>query len=151
VQAGDRRAGRRVWSPLASGFLTGKYTRADYGVVGDGRIAAFGGSVRGRPYGEREWRILDVLREVAGQLGRTPAEVALAWVTNRRGVSSTLIGARNAQQLDANMRALGVELPLEATARLDAASEPEPAFPYQLFTGELGRSFAHGGASVRRC
>jgi aryl-alcohol dehydrogenase-like predicted oxidoreductase len=138
------------WSPLASGFLTGKYTRGDDGVVGDGRIAAFGGSVPGRPYGDREWRILDVLREVAGELGRPPAEVALAWVTSRRGVSSTLIGARTTQQLDANMRALEVELPPEAAARLDAASEPEPAFPYRLFTGELGRSFAHGGASVRR-
>jgi aryl-alcohol dehydrogenase (NADP+) len=63
------------------------------------------------------------------------AEVALAWVTDRPGVTSTILGARTLDQLDTNLKAAGLHLTAEETATLDAASDPRPPdYPY----GELG-------------
>lgn len=138
------------WSPLRSGFLTGKYERGPDGAVGEGRIREFGGDPSGRSYSERDWSALDVLRDVASELGRTPAEVALAWVARRPAVASTLIGARTPEQLETNLRALEVELPDTAADRLEEAGRPASAFPYWMFTGALLQNFAHGGANVAR-
>jgi aryl-alcohol dehydrogenase-like predicted oxidoreductase len=132
-----REAGLAVtpWSPLASGFLAGKYRREDGQVVGSGRLQAVKGS--GNPvfekFTERNWGILDVLREVASEAGRSPAEIALAWVTRQPGVTSTLVGATRVEQLDTALASLSVELAPEAWARLDAASRLERGHPYQYF------------------
>jgi aryl-alcohol dehydrogenase-like predicted oxidoreductase len=139
------------WSPLASGFLAGKYRRGAGGAgEGEGRLATVRGS--GNPvfdkFTERNWRILDVLREVAAALGRTPAEVALRFVATRPGVTSTIVGATRLEQLEANLGALAVELPPELEARLEEASRPEPVFPYLFFTPAM-RAGIDGGASVR--
>jgi aryl-alcohol dehydrogenase-like predicted oxidoreductase len=95
---------------------------------------------------ERTWRIVDAVRKIAADRGVTMAEIALAWVTARPAVSSTILGARDAAQLEANLRAADLQLTADETAELDAASNPgAPDYPY----GELGaeqrnRSLAGG-------
>jgi aryl-alcohol dehydrogenase (NADP+) len=84
---------------------------------------------------ERTWRVIDAVQRIAGQRGVSMAEVALAWVTDRPAVTSTILGARTTGQLDTNLRAAGLHLSAAETAELDAASDPHPAdYPY----GQLG-------------
>ncbi len=103
------------WSPLASGFLAGKYKR---GEEGEGRLQTLSGS--GNPAFEKRtdhnWPILDVLLDAAKELGRPAAEVALNWVARQRGVSSTIIGATKMSQLASNLRALDFTIPPEVRA-----------------------------------
>jgi aryl-alcohol dehydrogenase-like predicted oxidoreductase len=137
------------WSPLASGFLAGKYRREGGAVIGAGRLEVVRGS--GNPafekFTERNWAILEVLREVAAELERTPAEVALAWVIGRPGVTSTLVGATRPEQLEGSLAALALELPAAALARLEAASRLDPGQPYTFFADPL-RGMVNG-ARVR--
>ena len=134
------------WSPLAGGFLSGKYQRGDDEVVGDGRLA--GDNPLGQtPFTDRNWEILDVLRLVASEVRKTPAEVALAWTTKRAGVDSVLIGASSPEQIVSNIAALQIELTSEHTRSLDAASAPPPAFPWNAFGGGVRRSI-FGGTEV---
>jgi aryl-alcohol dehydrogenase (NADP+) len=87
---------------------------------------------RGTP---RTWEVIDAVQKAAAERGVSMAEIALAWVTDRPGVTSTILGARTAGQLEANLRAAGLHLSAEETAALDAASDPRATdYPY----GELG-------------
>jgi len=113
------------WSPLAGGVLTGKYTRdkrPEEGRSSSGWINPT----------ERDYDIIDVLVDVAEKVGATPAQVALKWVQDRPGVTSTIIGARTLEQLDANLAALDVDLPDDQRARLDEVSAQPQAFPYDF-------------------
>jgi aryl-alcohol dehydrogenase-like predicted oxidoreductase len=120
------------WSPLASGLLAGKYKR---GAQGGGRLDTV--STSGNPvfekFTERNFKIVDVLLEVAGQLGRPPAEVALNWAATQPGISSVIIGATKTTQLESNLRALDFTIPAELRSRLDEASRLERAHPYEFF------------------
>jgi aryl-alcohol dehydrogenase-like predicted oxidoreductase len=111
------------WGPLKSGFLSGKYTRGSNGSVDTRR-----GELVGAP-SERDFDVIDVLHEVAAEVPASPAAVALAWVQSRPGVTSTLIGARRLDHLQANLGALDVTLTDAQVAALDAASEPALDFP----------------------
>jgi aryl-alcohol dehydrogenase-like predicted oxidoreductase len=121
------------WGPLASGFLSGKYRREGSDVEGTGRLNVLKGNPVFDKFTDKNFRVLDVLDGVAKELGRPPAEVALAWVVGRREVTSTLIGATKLAQLESNLRALELEIPSELSARLDAVSALEPAQPYSMF------------------
>jgi aryl-alcohol dehydrogenase-like predicted oxidoreductase len=136
------------WSPLASGFLAGKYKR---GEAGEGRLEILKdwGNPAFEKRTERNWRILDVLLEVAKESGRPPAEVALNWVGTQPGVTSTIIGATKMSQLESNLRALDFAIPAELRARLDEASKPEPAHPYMMF-GQPFTDMVNGKIAVRR-
>jgi len=140
------------WSPLASGFLSGKYQRPTEGStgVGEGRLQTVKDS--GNPgfakFTPKNWDILDALRSVAGELGKPPAEVALSWVVNRPGVGSTLIGATKRAQLESNIAALGIDIPGELRARLDDASKLDVIHPYMFF-GEPFTSMLSGGTALR--
>ena len=84
------------WSPLASGLLTGKYKRDGVKAKGGGRLETLldsGNPAFTKLLTERNWRIVDTLVDVAREMGSTPASVALAWITRRPGVASTIIGA----------------------------------------------------------
>jgi aryl-alcohol dehydrogenase-like predicted oxidoreductase len=84
---------------------------------------------------ERSWNVIDAVQKVAEDRGVSMAEVALAWVTARPAVTSTILGARTLSQLETNLRAADLHLTAAETAALDAASEPHPVdYPY----GELG-------------
>jgi aryl-alcohol dehydrogenase-like predicted oxidoreductase len=139
------------WSPLAAGFLTGKYQRGATGTEGEGRLAVLrsSGNAAFDKATERNWAILDVLLEVARALGRSPAQVAINWITRRPGVSSSIIGATSIKQLDDNLAALDFDIPAELSARLDEAGRPEVIFPY-LFFGPRLQSMVSGGVAVRR-
>jgi aryl-alcohol dehydrogenase-like predicted oxidoreductase len=126
------------WSPLRRGLLSGKYTRAERGVArSDGA----------RGPDERELRIIDVLHEVAEQAGATAAATALAWVHSRPGVSSTIIGVRDAHQFDANLGALEVVLTPEQLAKLDEVSRPTLNFPADN-NRDLAPMLRYAGATV---
>jgi aryl-alcohol dehydrogenase-like predicted oxidoreductase len=136
------------WSPLAGGFLSGKYRREGASFAGDGRLqhTEKPGGMHERTT-ERNWDILDALAAVARELGQTPAAVALNWATKRPGVTSTIIGATSLAQLDANLAALSFDLPAPLAARLDEASRLPPSFPYRFFSAER-RPMLTGGTSV---
>jgi aryl-alcohol dehydrogenase-like predicted oxidoreductase len=132
------------WSPLAGGFLSGKY-RAD--AARDGRLGGpnpFGDS----KFSARNWAILEVVRGIADELGCTPAAVALAWVMGQPGVASTLVGARTRAQLDANLAALRIALTPGQRQRLDDASAPPPTFSTAL-TSPAVRRMVFGGHDIR--
>ena len=144
----DAGAGLLPWSPLGGGWLSGKYQR-DARPAGATRLGddpGRGMEANGRRGTERTWRVIDAVREIATARGVTMAEIALAWVTDRPAVSSTILGARSTEQLAANLRAADLHLTAAETATLDAASDPGPPdYPY----GELGaeqrsRSLAGG-------
>lgn len=134
------------WSPLAGGLLTGKYHRSPGG-HGKGRLSGsnpFGDS----KFAEANFDAVEVLQEVAADLGRSPGQVALAWLLRRPGVRTVLLGTRTPGQLADNLAALEIELPVEAMDRLDRAAAPAPAFPNGIYTDEVLRAAVTGGAAV---
>jgi aryl-alcohol dehydrogenase-like predicted oxidoreductase len=129
------------WSPLKSGVLSGKYTRANHGTQKAAR-----GMMAEMHLNDRTYDVIDALIAIANELGTTPARVALAWVQGRPGVTSTIIGARSVGHLDANIGALGVTLLPEHLAKLDALTKPQLGFPMAFL--DRAPSFMHGGISV---
>ncbi|MFP2926812.1 aldo/keto reductase [Pyxidicoccus sp. 3LG] len=146
-------AGVTPWSPLASGLLSGKYAREGVKTKGEGRLPAIqdtGNPAFNKLFTERNWAIVDALVEVARELDRAPAQVALAWVTRRPGVASTIIGATKPEQLEANLRALDVRIPDALAERLEAVSRPELVHPYQFFEEDFfTQNMFTGGTRVR--
>jgi hypothetical protein len=120
--------GALVWSPLARGFLSGKYERGQAAPRGS-RLATWSESFK-QFDNDRCWRVLDTVRAVARKRETTPAAVALAWLLARPEVSTIVVGARNERQLDENLRALEVKLDADDLAALDRASMPEWGYPY---------------------
>lgn len=131
------------WSPLCGGLLTGKYKR---GEDTEGRLKTLRGS--GNPVfdnlTERNFAIVDALVEVAEQVGRHPAQVALNWVTKRPGVGSTIFGATTMNQLESNLAALDFDIPAEGLRRLDEVSKPTPMTPYMFYGGQFFRMMSGG-------
>ena len=133
----DAGLGLLPWSPLGGGWLSGKYRRDERpaGATRLGEDPDRGMEAYDRRSTDRTWRVIDAVQKVAEDRGVSMAEVALAWVTGRPAVSSTILGARTTDQLQTNLRAAGLRLTPEETAVLDAASDPGPVdYPY----GELG-------------
>jgi aryl-alcohol dehydrogenase-like predicted oxidoreductase len=130
-----------VWSPLAGGFLTGKYSRANPAPAGT-RFAEAGSFV---PFDkEMGYRVLETLQDVAGRHDASPARVALAWVLGRPAVSSVIIAARKIEQLEDNIRAVDLQLSDDEVQLLDTVSDPGVPYPkwmvLQLDTAEDPRS-----------
>ncbi|MEO1447178.1 MAG: aldo/keto reductase [Cyanobacteria bacterium J06635_11] len=146
-------AGIMVWSPLASGLLSGKYRPSQgsstAGAEGAGRLASLADS--GNPafnkFTEKNWEIVAALESVANELGRSMAQVAVNWVVNRPGVASVLVGATKLHQLEDNLGALEFEIPAELQQRLETVSQPETRFPYTFFEPTL-QGMLNGGATV---
>jgi aryl-alcohol dehydrogenase (NADP+) len=144
----DAGVGLLPWSPLGGGWLSGKYQRdaRPGGATRLGEDPGRGMEAYDRRGTQHTWQIVDAVRKIAAERGVTMAEIALAWVTGRPAVSSTILGARSAGQLETNLRAADLHLTAQETAELDAASDPgAPDYPY----GELGaeqrrRSLAGG-------
>jgi aryl-alcohol dehydrogenase-like predicted oxidoreductase len=122
----DQDVGTMVWSPLASGLLSGKYRRDRPEPEGT-RIRDWG--VPPRPDFERAYDIVDVLAAVADARGATPAQVALAWLLARPGISTLIIGARTDEQLADNLKAAELTLSAEEIAALEKASRPAMPYP----------------------
>ena len=133
----DAGMGMLPWSPLGGGWLSGKYRR-DQRPTGDTRLGdnpERGMEAYDRRGTERTWQVIDAVQEVAEARGVSMAEVALAWVTDRPGVTSTILGCRTMEQLETNLRAADLTLTDEETAALDRASDLHASdYPY----GEMG-------------
>ncbi len=138
------------WSPLAAGFLAGKYAREgerEGAATGDGRLAGpnpFGN----RLFTDRNWRVLDALRAVAAEAGRPMAQVALAWASARPGITSSILGASKLEQLHDNLASMDVRLAPEQLKALDDASKLDLGFPHDIFSPEVNRMI-FGGTTVQ--
>jgi aryl-alcohol dehydrogenase-like predicted oxidoreductase len=133
----DAGLGLLPWSPLGGGWLSGKYRRDERpaGATRLGDDPHRGMEAYDRRGTARTWNVIEAVQKVAEGRGVSMAEVALGWVTSRPAVSSTIIGARTVEQLEANMRAAELQLTEAEIATLDSVSEPQVAdYPY----GELG-------------
>jgi aryl-alcohol dehydrogenase-like predicted oxidoreductase len=126
------------WSPLANGVLSGKYTRDDPMPADSGR-----GMFVGRYLNERTWAVLDALRRMGGEVSKR----ALAWVRQQEPVTSTVLGARTVEQLDANLASLKVELTDEQLSELDALTTPDLNFPH-AFLLNMGFPAQQGTTSI---
>ncbi|NOK05856.1 MULTISPECIES: aldo/keto reductase [Myxococcus] len=129
------------WSPLKSGALSGKYTRANAGQQKADRSAFLD-----QVLNEKTYALVDALGAIAREHGSTVARVALAWVQAQPGVSSTIIGARRLSQLEDNVGALEVKLTAEQLARLDALTQPTFGFPQSM--QPMFPSLHNGGTTV---
>jgi len=121
--------GLMVWSPLAGGLLSGKYTREG---AGEGRRTSFAFPPVDQ---DRAFGVIDVMQDIAGARGATVAQVALAWLLYQPQVSTVIVGARKAEQLADNIGACDVTLGKDDLDRLDQASrlaDEYPAWMYQM-------------------
>lgn len=133
----EHQLGILPWSPLAAGFLSGKYDRNQAPPPGarlekwKDRWARFDN--------DRCWKILGCVCDVAGELETTPSAVALAWLLRQPQVTSAIFGARSLEQLDANLKATEVQLADDQLRRLDEASAFELGYPYAFIKSIQGR------------
>ena len=126
----DQKIGTIVWSPLASGKLTGKYRRGQEHPK-NARVAQGGSPVENTSADdERLYDIVDVLDELAGETGKTIAQISLNWLLQRPTVVNIIIGARNEEQLIQNLGAVDWKLTVEQVKKLDKVSGILPAYPY---------------------
>ncbi|WP_216897767.1 aldo/keto reductase [Nocardia alni] len=146
------------WSPLASGVLTGKYTAADLraqvtDITAQGTTSPEGtrkdvalaqGSLT-----ERSLRIAEEVTKVAAELGKSPAQVALAWTLRNPAVTAPIIGARTPAQLEDNLGALDVEFDATHLARLDEISAVTPIFPHNMLGRDMTRTVISGDLKIQ--
>jgi aryl-alcohol dehydrogenase-like predicted oxidoreductase len=140
------------WSPLAGGFLSGKYQRG---------VAAPSGTRAGseKPLyqwiseeyanSDRNWATIDAVVRTAEEIGATPAQVALSWIADRPGVIAPIVGARTVEHLRNNLAAADLTLDEGTTAALEEVSAPQSGgYPYGAFgAGQRGRSLQDGKAA----
>ena len=127
------------WSPLGQGVLTGKYN-------GDAKEAgARLGSDGSPPISERKLSIAQAVVDVAGEMGKTPSQVALAWLLAQGPDVIPIIGSRKAHQIEDNLACLNVTLDAAQLEKLDAASTVELGFPHEFLAGPLLRGFVTAG------
>ncbi|WP_338664650.1 aldo/keto reductase [Pararoseomonas sp. SCSIO 73927] len=119
------KTGLLVWSPLAGGLLSGKFSREDQSPEGS-RRSSFDFPIVDK---ERAWNVIDVLKQVAEAHGCSPARIALAWLLSKPVVTSVIVGAKRLSQLEDNLAAIDVVLDDGEIARLDAVSELPPEYP----------------------
>lgn len=164
--ARDTGLGMMPWSPLAYGLLTGKYDRAtvEAGAPRGGGLPndAGGGDARAEgdkrldganPFGDslftdRNWGIVDTLKRVAAAMDEAPARVALAWVLSRPGVDTALMGVSRVSQVHDNIAATDLRISADHLATLDAASKPQLAMIYGLFSPAMRQQVVFGGSAV---
>jgi aryl-alcohol dehydrogenase-like predicted oxidoreductase len=134
--------GVTAWSPLASGLLTGKY----HGDGKDGQGRMSNEALRQfLPEEQRAARVVAAVKQVSQQVGRSMAQVALAWLRYRPVPVIPIIGARKLAQLQDNLASFELELSSEQVKTLDDASRIEAGFPYNLYEKEMPRALAYGG------
>jgi aryl-alcohol dehydrogenase-like predicted oxidoreductase len=120
----DQGLGLLVWSPLAGGFLSGKFTRA--GGEHTARRATFDFPPIDK---EKAYNIVDVMKTIADRRGATVAQIALAWLLAQTVTTSVIIGAKRMDQLEDNLKAVEVQLDKDDLAALDAVSRLTPEYP----------------------
>jgi aryl-alcohol dehydrogenase-like predicted oxidoreductase len=129
------------WSPLKSGVLSGKYTRGNHG-----QQKADRGVWAEANLGDKTYDIIDTLLTIAKEADSTPARVALAWLAQKPGVSSIIVGARNKKQLEDNLAAADLSLAASHIAKLDELSKPTLSFPAEFLN--MVPSFGYAGTTI---
>jgi aryl-alcohol dehydrogenase-like predicted oxidoreductase len=124
----DQGVGAVVWSPLGWGRLTGKIRRGEP-LPATSRLHKTG-DIGPQVQDEYLYRVVDALDEIAKETGKSVPQIALNWLLQRPTVSNVVIGARNEEQLKQNLGAVGWNLTKEQVAKLDAASDVTPVYPY---------------------
>src|ERR1700720_2564061 len=131
-----------AWSPLAKGVLSGKYH-------GEGKPDGGGMTKEGMkeflPEEQRTARIISAVKSVSEQVGRSMAQVALAWLRHQTVPVIPIIGARKVSQLQDNLASLDLELSAEQLKSLDGASRIELGFPQTIYEREMVRAVRYGG------
>jgi len=121
----DAGMGILVWSPLAGGFLSGKYTRSNPTPQG-ARLNQF----KLPPIDvEKGYDVVDLLKQIAANYQATPAQVALAWMLTKPFVSSIIVGANKMTHLEDNLGAVNLSLSAQEVEQLDTLSAPQPLYP----------------------
>ena len=138
------------WSPLAGGFLTGKYKQKGETGEGEGRLEITKDDANPifQRFTTRNWQILKVLSDVAKQINRPASQVALNWVATQPGITSTIIGASKLSQLEDNLRYAEFEIPAELRQKLDEVSGIELSHPYGFFTPPF-QGWVSGGTGLQ--
>ncbi len=124
------------WSPLAGGFLSGKYRRGEVPPAG-ARLERWKDRF-GRWNTDFNWNIVEALIDASKEVDAPPSAVALAWLLRKPAVTSVIFGARSVEQLDANLRAAEVVLPDAVMAKLDEVSTPDWGYPYSFMKTVMG-------------
>jgi aryl-alcohol dehydrogenase-like predicted oxidoreductase len=122
------------WSPLGGGFLSGKYRRGEEPPEGS-RISEAVESMEeywDRRATERNWRVLDVVGEIAEATGRSYSQIALNWLLRQPMVTAPILGVRTMEQLEDNLGAAGWELDEDQVRRLSEAGAPEDTYPHRF-------------------
>jgi aryl-alcohol dehydrogenase-like predicted oxidoreductase len=137
--------GVTAWSPLGGGVLTGKYSKEkQQGISTEGkRLSSH--DFFGVLSNDRNTLIAEEVLIIANEIGRSPAQVALNWVRQQKGVIIPIIGARKASQIKDNLGCLDFELTQEQLQRLDEKSKIELGFPYDLLASEFVKNMTYGG------
>ncbi|KAF2518565.1 aldo/keto reductase [Flavobacterium salilacus subsp. salilacus] len=131
--AEDQRLGIMPWSPLAGGFLSGKYARNDEAT--EGRRANFDFPPINK---EKTFDIIDVITEIGKEHKATPAQIALAWVRQQPGITSTIIGAKNSNQLIDNIKSTEITLSPQQLEKIDAVSALQKEYPEWMLERQAG-------------
>jgi len=126
----DQRVGAVVWSPLGWAKLTGKIRRGQPLPPNSRLQSKLNADVGPQIADDYLYTVVDAIDEIAKETGKTVPQIALNWLLQRPTVSTLIIGARNEEQLRANLGAIGWKLTTEQIAKLDAASDTPPIYPY---------------------
>lgn len=119
------------WSPLAGGFLSGKYRKG--GAPPEGaRLAKWQQSMARMDKHPTAWATVEALHAASAEIGASVPQIALAWLLQRPAVSSVIFGARSVAQLEDNLPAADLALPAEIVKRLDDVSAQELGYPYDF-------------------
>ena len=137
------------WSPLAGGFLAGKYQRGSHPAPdtrAGSRKDLYQWTSANYAKSDQNWATIDTVVRIAKEVGATPAQVSLSWLINRPGVAAPIFGARTLKHLRDNLGAAELGLDEAATAALDEVSMPVPGgYPYGAFgQGQRNRSLNDG-------
>jgi aryl-alcohol dehydrogenase-like predicted oxidoreductase len=138
--------GLTVWSPLASGFLSGKYTRETLSDPNN-RYSGFDILPFDKEHG---FRLVEKMRSIAAAHQASVAQVAIAWLLSRAAVTSILIGATKRTQLEDNLKAVDVSLSKEELAELDAATTIMPVYPNWFIQNLADQPIADALATAKR-
>jgi aryl-alcohol dehydrogenase-like predicted oxidoreductase len=129
-----------AWGPLGSGLLSGKYTRGG-DAAPNSRLNLQGGV---KEAGEQKLAIAGVLHDVADELHAPPATVAIAWLLHQQDVTIPIVGARRLDQLQQNLAAVDLHIPMAQLDRLNTASHIDRGFPHEFFHGDMARGLMYG-------
>jgi aryl-alcohol dehydrogenase-like predicted oxidoreductase len=129
----DQKMGLMVWSPLAGGFLSGKYSRN--AATEEGRRVNFDFPPINK---EKAFDIIDVMQKIAQSKGISVAQIALAWLLHQPVVTTVIVGAKREEQLQDNLKSVEIKLSSEELTQLDEVSKLAPEYPGWMIERQTG-------------